>query len=53
MTDVSLGVAVAGGAIVAIVSVVAWVRWADRTFDARAREIEPLFPSQPNVRDKS
>jgi hypothetical protein len=53
MTDASLGVAVAGGAIVATVSVVAWVRWADRTFDARAREIEPMFPSQPNVRDKS
>jgi hypothetical protein len=45
ITDASLGAAAAGGGAVAIVSVVAWVRYSDRLFTARAEEVEPLFPS--------
>jgi hypothetical protein len=45
IADVSLGLAAGIGGAVAIVSVVAWIRYADRLFNARAAEIEPLFPS--------
>jgi hypothetical protein len=51
LADASLGVAVVFGGAVALISAVAWIRWADRTFDLRAREIEPLYPSQAEVRD--
>jgi hypothetical protein len=43
--DASLGVAAAGGGVVAILSVVGWVEYSDRLFTARAEEVEPLFPS--------
>jgi hypothetical protein len=51
VVDASLGVAAAGGGVVAIVSVVGWIEYSDRLFTARADEVEPLFPSQPEVRD--
>jgi hypothetical protein len=40
-----LGVAAAGGAVVAIVSVLAWVRLAARLLSRRTSGIEPMFPS--------
>jgi hypothetical protein len=43
--DASLGVAAGVGAVAAIVSVVGWVRYADRLLDAGASQDEPLFPS--------
>jgi hypothetical protein len=43
--DASLAVAVAVGIAAAIVSVVAWLRYADRLLDASAAQVEPLFPS--------
>jgi hypothetical protein len=45
--DVALGVAAGIGGVAAIVSVVAWVRYADRLLDAAAAQDEPLFPSPP------
>ena len=42
--DASLAVAVAVGVAAALVSVVAWLRYADRLLDA-ATQTEPLFPS--------
>jgi hypothetical protein len=45
--DASLGPAAAVGAAAAIVSVVAWLRYADRLLDASAAHTEPLFPSPP------
>jgi hypothetical protein len=45
LLDAPLGAAVALGAATAIVSVVAWVRYADRLLDASAGESVPLFPS--------
>ena len=51
LADASLGVAVVAGGAGALFSAAGWIRWADRTFDARASEIEPLFPSQPEVHD--
>jgi hypothetical protein len=48
----SLGLAAAGGGAVAIISVVSWIRYSDRVFTERADEVEPLFPSQPDLRDK-
>jgi hypothetical protein len=51
LADASLGVAAAAGGAVALLSIVGWIRWADRTFTARAEEVEPLFPSQAEVRD--
>ncbi len=42
--DPSLAVAVAVGIAAAIVSVVAWIRYADRLLDSAA-QTEPLFPS--------
>ena len=43
--DASLGVAVAVGIAAVIVSVVTWIRYADRLLDAGAAQTEPLFPS--------
>jgi hypothetical protein len=43
--DASLGVAVGVGIAAAVVSVVAWIRYADRLLDAGADMTEPLFPS--------
>jgi hypothetical protein len=43
--DASLGVAAGGGGLVAIVSVVALLRFADRLLDARTGGVESLFPS--------
>jgi hypothetical protein len=43
--DASLGLAVGAGIAAAIVSVVAWIRYADRLLDASAAQTEPLFPS--------
>jgi hypothetical protein len=42
--DASLSVAVGVGIVAAIVSVVAWIRYADRLLEAGA-QTEPLFPS--------
>lgn len=44
--DASLGLAAACGAAAAIVSVLAWLSYADRLLDASAAAEEPLFPSQ-------
>ena len=46
--DASLGLAAGAGGIVAIVSVVALVRFADRLLAARTGGIEPMFPSRPH-----
>ncbi len=43
--DASLGVAATAGGAVAIVSALAWLRYADRLLDASAAQAEPLFPS--------
>ena len=43
--DASLGVAAAGGGLVAILSAAGWIEYSDRLFTARADEVEPLFPS--------
>jgi hypothetical protein len=45
--DASLGPAAVVGGAAAIVSVLAWLRHADRLLDASATESEPLFPSPP------
>jgi hypothetical protein len=42
-----LGIAAGIGGATAMVSVVAWVRYADRLLDAAAAQDEPLFPSPP------
>jgi hypothetical protein len=47
LAGASLGVAAAAGAVAAIVSVVAWVRYAGRLLEAMATEIEPIFPTSP------
>ncbi len=52
VADASLGIAAAGGGVVAIISVVAWIEYSDRLFTARADEIEPLFPSSSQGRDR-
>jgi hypothetical protein len=44
-TEASLGLAAAVGGAVAIVSVLAWLRYADRLLDASATRVEPLSPS--------
>jgi hypothetical protein len=43
--DASLGLAVGIGIATAIVSVVAWLRYAARLLDATAAQTDPLFPS--------
>jgi hypothetical protein len=45
LTNASLGPAVAVGGAVAAVSVVAWLRYADRLLESRTGDTEPLFPS--------
>jgi uncharacterized protein YciI len=45
LVDAPLGVAAGVGAASAIVSVVAWLRYADRLLEAGAARTEPLFPS--------
>jgi len=45
LADASLGVAAGVGVVVAIASVVAWLRHADRLLDAAAADTEVLFPS--------
>ena len=51
VVDASLGVAAAGGGMVAIISVVGWIEYSDRLFTARANEVEPMFPSSGELRD--
>jgi hypothetical protein len=51
VVDASLGVAAAGGGVVAIISVVGWIEYSDRLFTARANEVEPMFPSSGELRD--
>jgi hypothetical protein len=46
VVDASLGAAAGAGVVTAIVSIVAWIRYADRLLDAAART-EVLFPSPP------
>jgi hypothetical protein len=43
--DASLGLAAGAGGAVAIASIAAWLRYADRLFEAGAAQSEPLFPS--------
>jgi hypothetical protein len=43
--EASLGLAAGAGGAVAIASVGAWLRYADRLFEARTVQSEPLFPS--------
>jgi hypothetical protein len=43
--DASLGVATVVGGAVAIVSVLAWLRYAGRLLKASATQVEPLYPS--------
>ena len=45
LVDAPLALAAAAGAVAAIASIVAWIRYADRLLDASAAEVEPLFPS--------
>jgi hypothetical protein len=45
VVDASLGLAAGLGGIAAIVSILAWIRYADRLLDAAAAQTEPLFPS--------
>jgi hypothetical protein len=53
LAHASLGIAAAAGGAAAIVSAAGWIRFANRLFDARASEVEPLYPSQGEVRDKA
>jgi hypothetical protein len=45
LVDASLGAAAGAGAVAAIVSVMAWLRYADRLLDASAAQTEVLYPS--------
>jgi hypothetical protein len=45
VVDAPLGPAAAAGAVAAIVSVVAWLRYAARLLEAGASKDEPLFPT--------
>jgi hypothetical protein len=45
ITDASLGVAAAGGGVVAVLSAAVWIEYSDRLFTARAEEVEPMFPT--------
>jgi len=47
LLDASLATAAAAGAVVALASVVGWIRYADRLLDAAAAAPEPLYPSPP------
>jgi hypothetical protein len=44
-SDASLGVAAAAGVAAAVVSVIAWTRYAGRVLEATAAQAQPLFPS--------
>jgi hypothetical protein len=46
LVDAPLVVAAAAGAVTAIASVIAWLRYAYRLLDAPAARTEPLFPSR-------
>jgi hypothetical protein len=48
LVDAPLGVAAGLGGVVAIVSAIAWLRYALRLLDAGAARTEPLFPSPPH-----
>lgn len=48
--DVSLGFAAAAGVAAAIVSVIAWTRYAGRLLEGAAGRVEPLFPSGEEAR---
>jgi hypothetical protein len=43
--DLSLGPAAGVGGAAAVVSVVGWIRYADRRLDASAGDTQPMFPS--------
>jgi hypothetical protein len=45
LADASLAVAAIAGGAAAVGSVVGWVRYSDRFFNARAAEVRPVFPS--------
>jgi hypothetical protein len=45
VVDASLGLAAGVGIVAAVVSFLAWLRYADRLLDASAARTEPLFPS--------
>jgi hypothetical protein len=45
IADASLAMAASAGGVAALVSVIGWIRYADRLLDARAAETRPLFPS--------
>jgi hypothetical protein len=45
LLDAPLGLAAAAGALVAVASVVGWIRYALRLLASGAAEVEPLFPS--------
>ena len=50
--DAALGVAAGVAGAVAIISVLAWLRYADRLLDASAR-VEPLNPSLATTSERS
>ena len=50
LVDAGLAPAAAAGVIAAAISVVAWIRYADRLLD-RAAEVEPLYPTPSGERD--
>jgi hypothetical protein len=50
LVDASLAVAVGAGAAAAIVSILVWVRHADRLLDAGAARTKPLFPTPASAR---
>ena len=52
VVDASLGPAAGAGGVAAIVSVVAWVRYAGRLLEATAATDEPLFPSPGATPDR-
>jgi hypothetical protein len=45
LVDASLGVAILAGGTAAIASVIGWIRYADVLLDARAAEVQPVFPT--------
>jgi hypothetical protein len=48
VVDASLGAAASAGVVTAVVSILAWIRYADRLLDAAA-QTEVLFPSPPSA----
>jgi hypothetical protein len=45
LAETSLGVATLVGAVVAIASIVGWIRYGDAMYKERAGEVRPMFPS--------